>query len=156
MASTEPALGDAVRAEPHRCGILVVDDDEEIRELLRIALSADGYTVAGVPNGREALYYLRSHADVCIVLLDLMLPEMDGAAFRAAQQRDRSLAWIPIVVMSAMIDADRRAREIGARRFVRKPLDLDEVRHALRLIGCCQARPRQATDRARAPFDLHS
>jgi len=95
MTSTDAAPA----REPHHCGILVVDDDAEIRELLRVALSADGYSVAGVPDGREALHYLRSHADTCIILLDLMLPVMDGVAFRAAQLRDRSLAWIPIVVM---------------------------------------------------------
>jgi len=127
----------------HRCGVLVVDDDVDARELIRVALMADGYRVASVPNGREALHYLRSHADTCIILLDLMLPVMDGTSFRQAQLRDRSLAWIPVVVMSGMMDADQRAREISARRLVRKPLDLDEVRHALRLIGCCQARPRR-------------
>ena len=145
MTSTDAAPA----REPHRCGILVVDDDAEIRELLRVALSADGYSVAGVPNGREALHYLRSHVGVCMIILDLMLPVMDGVAFRAAQLRDRSLAWIPIVVISAVNDADARAREMGARRLVRKPLDLDEVRNVLGLIGCCQARPRQASDRSR-------
>lgn len=128
----------------HRCTVLVVDDDPGVRELLRVALEADGYGVAEVSDGREALHYLRSHAETCIILLDLMLPTMDGAHFRSAQLRDRSLSWIPVVVMSAAIDADRRARELGARRLVRKPLDLDEVRLALRHIGCCQARPRRA------------
>jgi CheY-like chemotaxis protein len=149
MTSTDVARGAAPSREPHRCGILVIDDDAEIRELLRVALSADGYSVVGAPNGREGLHSLRSHADTCIVILDLMLPVMDGVAFRAAQLRDRSLAWIPIVVTSAAVDADARAREIGARRLVRKPLDLDEVRQVLRLIGCCQARPRQANNRFR-------
>ena len=69
-------------------------------ELLRVALSADGYEVATVANGREAMYYLRSHADACIILLDLALPIMDGAQFRRAQLRDRALAWVPLVVMS--------------------------------------------------------
>jgi CheY-like chemotaxis protein len=133
---------------PHHCGILVIDDDADIRELLRVALTGDGYSVAAVPDGREALYYLRSHADTCIILLDLMLPVMDGPHFRAAQMKDRALAWIPLVVMSAADDADRRAREIGARRLVRKPLDLDEVRLALRMIGCCQARPRRIAQHA--------
>jgi CheY-like chemotaxis protein len=124
--------------------VLVVDDDADIRELLRVALTADGYSVATCPDGREALHYLRSHTDTCIIMLDLLLPVMDGAQFRAAQLRDRALAWIPLVVMSAAFDADRQAREIGARRLVRKPLDLDDVRQALRMIGCCQARPRRA------------
>jgi CheY-like chemotaxis protein len=127
---------------PHRCSVLVVDDDADVRELLRVALSADGYLVAGVPNGREALHHLRSHADTCIILLDLMLPVMDGRQFRDAQRHDRSLAWIPLVVMSGAMDADRQSQTLGARRLVRKPLDLDEVRQALRSIGCCQARGR--------------
>jgi CheY-like chemotaxis protein len=130
-------------AEPaHHCSVLVVDDDAEVQELLRVALETDGYDVAAACDGREALHYLRSHAETCIILLDIMLPVMDGAHFRAAQLRDRSLSWIPVVVMSAAVDADRRARELGARRFVRKPLDIDEVRLALSHIGCCQARPR--------------
>jgi CheY-like chemotaxis protein len=128
----------------HRCTVLVVDDDPEIRELLRLSLTGDGYQVAGAPNGREALHYLRSHAEICMIVLDLSLPVMDGAQFRRAQLLDRSLAWIPVVVMSAMVDTDRRARELGARHVLRKPLDLDEVRETLRRVGCCQARPRAA------------
>jgi CheY-like chemotaxis protein len=139
----------------HRCAVLVVDDDVDIRELLRVALASDGYSVADAPNGREALHYLRSHADTCIILLDLVLPVMDGAQFRRAQLQDRSLAWIPIVVMSASVDADRRARELGARSVIRKPLDLDDVRQSLRAIGCCLARPRRTaapSERGANPF----
>src|SRR5689334_21157269 len=99
-------------ATDHRCTVLVIDDDAEIRELLRVALTSDGYHVAGVSNGREALHYLRSHADICIVLLDLALPVMDGAQFRRAQLLDRSLAWMPLVVMTGTVDAERRAREL--------------------------------------------
>lgn len=140
-----------VNAVPsHRCSVLVVDDDADVRELLRVALQAEGYDVAAVDNGREALNHLRSHADTCIILLDLMLPIMDGAHFRTAQLHDRSLAWIPVILMSGAPDTDRRARELGARRLVRKPLDLDEVKQALRHVGCCQARPRHVPDRAPA------
>jgi CheY-like chemotaxis protein len=135
---------DGMSAEygPHRCTVLVIDDDAEVRDLLSVALTADGYRVDAVGDGREALHHLRSHAETCIIVLDLMLPVMDGLQFRAAQLRDRSLAWIPVVVMSAAAEGLRQAREIGARRFVRKPLDLDEMRHALRHIGCCRTRPR--------------
>jgi two-component system, chemotaxis family, chemotaxis protein CheY len=144
MPSTKRAASaPGATVEPHRCGVLVVDDDGDVRELLKVALTGHEYRVAGAPDGREALHYLRSHADICFVLLDLMLPIMDGASFRQAQLRDRSLAWIPVVVMSAAVDADRRAREIGARARVRKPLDLDEVRQTLRVIGCAQARPQR-------------
>jgi len=129
----------------HRCSVLVVDDDADVGELMRVTLEAEGYQVAFVRNGREALNHLRSHADTCIILLDLMLPIMDGTHFRTTQLNDRSLAWIPVVLMSAAPDADRRARELGARGLVKKPLDLDEVKQALRSVGCCQARPRRAT-----------
>jgi CheY-like chemotaxis protein len=120
----------------HRCAVLVVDDDAEARELLRLSLSAGGYDVATAPDGREALRYLRSHAETCIILLDLMLPGMDGVKFRAAQMRDRSLAWIPVVVVSGAVDAADRARSVRAQSVLRKPLDLDEVRNTLSQIGC--------------------
>ena len=129
----------------HRCSVLVVDADSEVVDLLRVALTPDGYHVAAAGNGREALDYLRSHAETCMILFELQLPIMDGPRFRAAQLRDRSLAWIPTLAMSAMIDGSRKARELGARRFLPKPLDLDEVRGALRHIGCCLARPRART-----------
>ena len=129
--------------EAHRCSVLVVDDDVDIGELLRVTLEAEGYRVACVRNGRQALNHLRSHADTCIIILDLMLPIMDGIHFRTTQLNDRSLAWIPVILLSGAPDAERRARELGARTLVKKPLDLDEVKLALRLVGCCQARPRR-------------
>jgi CheY-like chemotaxis protein len=136
-------MGDT-QAVLHRCSVLVVDDDPAVRELLLVALTGEGYDVATVGNGREALHHLRSHAETCVIIMELVLPVMDGRAFRIVQLRDRSLAWIPVVMMSAASDADRRARDLGARFFVRKPLNLDEMRHALRRIGCCQTRPRAA------------
>jgi two-component system chemotaxis response regulator CheY len=131
-----------VAALDHRCSILVIDDDAETRELLRVALTADGYNVATASNGRDALDHLRSHGQTCVLLLDLMLPVMDGQHFRTAQLHDRSLAWIPVVVMSAAVDADRQARELGAVRVLRKPLNLDEVRLVLHDIACCEVGPR--------------
>src|SRR5580765_692936 len=127
----------------HRCSVLIVDDDADVRELLRIALETEGYTVGCVADGRDALHYLRSHADTCLILLDLMLPVMDGRHFRRVQLQDRSLAWIPIVLMSGAADPERSARELGARRLVRKPLDLDEVKRALSSIGCSRTRPQR-------------
>jgi CheY-like chemotaxis protein len=143
MASTLRPLS---RGRPvviaHNCSVLVVEDEPELRELLRVALKTDGYEVATVANGRDALTHLRTTADTCSIVLDLSLPVMDGRQFRAAQLRDRSLAWIPVVVISGAVDASRDARDIGARSFVRKPVDVDELRRALRHIGCCLARPR--------------
>jgi CheY-like chemotaxis protein len=126
----------------HRCTVLVAEDEPELRELLRVGLECEGYAVTLVSNGRDALTRLRTTAHTCMILLDLDLPVMDGRAFRAVQLRDRSLAWIPVVVLSGGVNAAREAREIGARAFVRKPVDMDELRVALSRVGCCLARPR--------------
>jgi len=132
------------RAAPaqHRCAVLVVEDDPELRELLRVALTGDGYAVSTAANGREALGCLRSTASTCIIVLDLALPVMDGRQFRAAQLRDRSLAWIPVVLVSGDGEAGQYARQLGARSLVRKPVDVDVLRRALRRVGCRLARPR--------------
>lgn len=133
--------------EPHRCSVLVVDDDAEAREVLSFALREMGYDVATAGNGRQALDYLRSHADICIVAIDLLLPVMDGAKFRAAQLRDRSLAWLPVVIISGAPDGAERARQLGARAFVSKPVNLDEVRESLSRIRCWQSRERDGRSR---------
>ncbi len=122
--------------------VLVVDDYEPNLRGLGALLKSAAYSVVSASNGRDALMHLRSTADTCIIVLDLSLPQMDGTQFRVAQLRDRSLAWIPVVVLSGSIDGAVRARELGARAFVPKPVDLDRLRAALRRIGCCQARPR--------------
>jgi CheY-like chemotaxis protein len=127
----------------HRCSILVVEDDPELRDVLRVALEADGYIVAVVGNGRDALKHLRTTADTCLIILDLYLPVMSGRRFRTAQLGDRSLAWIPIVIMSGGVEGARAASEMGAHAFVRKPVDLDALRAAVRRIGCVRAQSRQ-------------
>jgi CheY-like chemotaxis protein len=120
--------------------VLVVDEDADVRELLRVSLSADGYAVSSVPDGRSALTYLQSHADTCVIALDLTSPPTSAIRFRAAQLRDRSLAWIPVVLMSGGVEAAENARVLGVRGFLRKPLDLDQVRETLRRIGCGRTR----------------
>jgi CheY-like chemotaxis protein len=129
-------------AGSHRCSVLVVEDDPELRELLRVALTGDGYAVSTAANGRDALRQLRSTASTCIIVLDLALPVMDGRQFRAAQLRDRSLAWVPVVLLSGDGEAAQYVRELGARSLVRKPVDVDVLRRALRRVGCRLARPR--------------
>jgi CheY-like chemotaxis protein len=120
----------------------VVEDEPDLQDVFRVALEADGYEVAIAANGRDALKHLRTSPQTCIIVLDLNLPVMDGRRFRAVQLRDRSLAWIPLVVVSGAIDAARESRELAARSFVRKPIDVDELRSALRCVGCWRARPR--------------
>jgi len=129
-------------AAPHRCSVLIIEDEPDLQEVLRVALETDGYDVAVVANGRDALRHLRSTPSTCLIILDLFLPVLNGQRFRAAQLRDRSLAWIPVIVMSGGVEAGREARELGARLFVRKPVDLDEFREVVRSVGCLRARQR--------------
>lgn len=126
-------------SEPHCCSVLVIEDEPELQDVLRIALQADGYDVAVVDNGRDALKHLRSTASTCLILLDLYLPIMSGRRFRDVQLRDRSLAWIPVIVVSGGLEAAREARELGARAFVRKPVDVDELRATVARVGCLRA-----------------
>ena len=134
----------------HRCTVLVVEDETELRGVLRVALEADGFDVSEAGNGREALMRLRSTATTCAIILDLHLPVMDGRRFRAAQLRDRSLAWIPVVVVSSGLEAVREVRELGAQAFVRKPIDVDELRAIVTRI-CCP--PAQVPDQRRGAVE---
>jgi CheY-like chemotaxis protein len=126
---------------PHQCTVLVVEDEPDTQEVLRVALEAEGYLVKAVDNGRDALKHLRSTAETCMIVLDLTLPVMSGRRLREVQLRDRSLAWIPVVVVSGGLESARDARELGARSFVRKPIDVDQLRGALRRVGCLRAHP---------------
>jgi CheY-like chemotaxis protein len=74
-------------------------------------------------NGQHALERLREALLPDLIFLDLMMPVMDGAAFRTEQQRDPRLSEIPVVVMSAAADAEQQARRMGS-DFVRKPVSL--------------------------------
>ena len=82
--------------------ILVVDDAEEAREALRYLLEIEGHSVVAVENGEEALRVLRSGESVGLVLLDLMMPVLDGWSFLAERARDPALSAIPVVVVSAL------------------------------------------------------
>ncbi|WP_437490220.1 response regulator [Sorangium sp. So ce1014] len=103
--------------------ILIVDDDAAIRRTLSELLEDEGYGVASVANGREALEYLRDDpSSISLVLLDLMMPVMDGFQFRAEQKSDPMLASMPIVVMTARGGTDRAG--IDADAVISKPFDV--------------------------------
>ncbi len=149
---TETSVRAIAQAPPHRCTVLIVEAETELLDVLRVALEADGFNVVQARHGREALHRLRSTPTICLIILDLQLPVMDGRHFRSVQLRDRSLAWIPVVVMSSGIEAVGAARDLGARAFIRKPIDVDELRETVRRISCPQARayPEQRGRRAMA------
>ena len=93
--------------------VLVVDDDADVRELLRRMLESDGYAVVEAENGRAALGALRAGRPA-VILLDLMMPEMDGFEFVAELRRDEAWRTIPVVVITAKdLSGDDRDRLNG-------------------------------------------
>ena len=105
--------------------ILVVEDDFDIRESLRELLEAEGYRVKTAENGEVALQILSNmRRRPCLLLLDLMMPVMDGWALMGALQDDDVYATIPVVVVSAAGDADAPRR---AARFIKKPYNLEAL-----------------------------
>lgn len=102
--------------------VFVVDDDEDIREIISEILINHGYEVETAQNGAEALAQLRSGMRPCVILLDLMMPGMNGFEFRAEQLLDPELADIPVVVLTGAGQATRTAA-LGT-EVLRKPMEL--------------------------------
>ena len=107
--------------------ILVVDDDPDIRDSLTEVLGEEGYRVQGARNGREALEVLQTHTRPSLILLDMMMPEMDGWSFREEQRKDPDLASIPVVILSAHGNVRDAALALGAADYLRKPLSIDSL-----------------------------
>ena len=108
--------------------VLIVEDDLDTREMLEQFLAIEGFHVETAENGQHALERLGAGVGACVIVLDLMMPVMDGWQFREEQARRADLADIPVIVVSA---AGRdRIERIQADAYVSKPIDLDE------LLGC--------------------
>lgn len=105
--------------------ILVVEDDKDLRDTLCEALELEGYFAISVENGQAALKHLATGARPCVILLDLMMPVMDGWTFRQEMMKDESLASIPVIVMTAATPA--RAAAIAAEAILYKPLHMSKV-----------------------------
>jgi CheY-like chemotaxis protein len=105
--------------------ILVVEDDRDLREGLCEALRLEGYEVVCVEHGEAALRHLRTGVRPCVILLDLMMPVMDGWTFRQEILKDQALAAIPVVVMTAASPA--QAKSVVSAAVLYKPLQMDTV-----------------------------
>jgi CheY-like chemotaxis protein len=106
--------------------VLVVDDDDDLREVLREILAARGYRVATASDGREALALLRGGLSPSIILLDLRMPGMSGWQFRREQRRDPELADIPVLVLSGG-SPQHVSSTLGSIDMLPKPIDLDDL-----------------------------
>ncbi len=111
------------------CYVLVVEDDPHIREAMRELLEIEGYTVVEAANGSEALARVRDcEGEPCLILLDLMMPVMDGWEFLSVVRDDGALAGIPIAVVSAVVD---KARLPEGTQYLRKPVDMETLLHTV-------------------------
>jgi two-component system phosphate regulon response regulator PhoB len=114
--------------------VCIVDDDPDTREAMRVALEMYGYAVIEASEGAAALETLHTaHADV--ILLDLVMPGMDGCEFLARQRADPELASIPVVVLSGAGDVAGLAARLGATSWARKPIELDQLVGEIERVG---------------------
>ena len=100
--------------------ILLVEDEMELREMMQEALELNGYVVVAASNGQEALDAIGRIDDICVVVLDLLMPEMNGWDFFAAMRARPELAHIPVIVHTS---APNQA-PVGATRVLQKPTKL--------------------------------
>lgn len=103
--------------------ILIVEDDDSIREILKLALQLEGYDVHIAANGREGLEELSKMPKPCVILLDLMMPVMDGWAFSDALSQNPDWTKIPIVVVTAF--SEKAATLSRVAKIIKKPVDLE-------------------------------
>jgi CheY-like chemotaxis protein len=106
--------------------ILVVDDDESIRDLLRMHLTSAGYEVQ-VAADAIAAGYIVLKAPPDLIITDVSMPHMDGFEFVAALKADTTLPRIPVIFLTSMEDGDSRGRELGAVGYVTKPVRADRL-----------------------------
>ena len=104
--------------------ILLIEDEVDIRNILKDVLEWEGYCVYTASNGKEGMEILPEIPAPCLILLDLMMPVMNGWEFADALETDRAYADIPIVTLSAFSDPEKRIRAAGS---IKKPVDLDAL-----------------------------
>ena len=131
MDSAESSVRTRTRliVPPAHRPVLIVEDDGELRDMMAQLLTIEGFEAVAVANGREALAYLQNAARPDVILLDLMMPVMDGWEFRRQQKADPDLAPVPVIVLSAL-DPARAA--VDATAFLKKPLDFDRLLELVR------------------------
>ena len=113
-------------------GILVIEDSVDLRNGLFEVLRGEGYAAETAATGREALDKLRAGFQPCIILMDLMMPEMNGFEFRTAQLADPELATIPLIAYSGVDDLATHAKQLRANAFIRKPAEISAIMSLVR------------------------
>jgi CheY-like chemotaxis protein len=107
--------------------VLIVEDDGELREAIRMVLEQRGYSVGTAATGAIALEALAAGERPCLILLDLAMPAMDGWAFLQHARRQPSMTGIPIVVLSGRLLGGNRDAALPADGYIRKPVSAEEL-----------------------------
>ena len=118
-----------MKQDKHSPLILVVDDDPDSLSILARHIRREGLTVMGASSGTECLNVVKQHQPD-VILLDLMMPEMDGFALCRALRADPATAEIPVIMLTARDDVEARAEgmELGISDFIAKPVTRRELR----------------------------
>jgi CheY-like chemotaxis protein len=118
--------------------LLVIDDEPDVRAVLLELLTMNGHTGIPASNGLEALQLLRTRSTLPqVILLDMIMPVLDGWGFLAERGKDPRLAIIPVIVISATPGIERRAQAAGATTVLRKPVNPDVLLSAV--VRCLNA-----------------
>ena len=107
--------------------IFIVEDDDNIREIFSLALKFEGYDVESFANGQEAIDRLRKTIEPCLVLLDMMMPVLNGEGFMEQFHKlPATIIPIPVFLISAT-STKQESQKMGCRGFIKKPVDLDAL-----------------------------
>ena len=109
--------------------ILIIEDDDGVRDALAAILREEGYVAEIANDGAAAMRRLAARPLPALILLDLMMPQMDGIDFRTRQLADPELRKIPVIIISARPDVARQAAKLGADAFLQKPMSFEELLH---------------------------
>ncbi len=113
--------------------ILIVDDDEDIREALRDTLEDEGHPAVAVGDGPSALHWLKQGAaPPCLILLDWNMAPMNGAQVLEAIRADPALAALPVVLVTADVRIEEKSRAAGLNGALKKPVDLETLFQVIR------------------------
>jgi CheY-like chemotaxis protein len=133
LSGSQPIVEHPVALSPSECGpILVVDDEADVQVLLTELLRGEGYEVATASDGAEALDYLRAAPRLpCLILLDLVMPNVDGWQFIEERSHEPRFSRIPVVLISGQVAARETARALGLANCIEKPIGVVPVREML-------------------------
>jgi CheY-like chemotaxis protein len=112
--------------EPHCTRVLVIDDEPTIRGLIAEALHEAGFVVETAANGIEALTLMQAWMPEVIVL-DLMMPRLDGQGFAELMRLNPRFANVPVLLVTAAYGAEAAAQQVSARAWLTKPFELDDL-----------------------------